>query len=73
MSKLLKVGDTVNWKGSWGKDPSTEAKVTCIEVNCVDKEGDEVDSVEWSEVDDTVILSLDNDHWCYGYQVKPIK
>ena len=74
MKNLLKIGDTINWKGSWGSDPSKKAKVTGIEVNCVSKDGDEVEVVEWGEVDsESVILSLDNDHWCYGYQVKQIK
>jgi len=70
MSKLLKVGDTVNWKGAWGSQPALDAKVEAIEIKCVNKCGDAVEFVKWNKVHDrTVIVSLDNGSWAYGNQI----
>lgn len=72
---ILKVGDTVNWKGSWGKDATKQVKVVSIEIDCVGKEGTPVNEVPWDEVTetDTVIVVLENSHWAYGYQISPIE
>lgn len=65
---MLKVGDVV-----WCFNKSEKAVVTHIEVNCRDKEGDEVDEVPWLEVDGpSVIVSLDNGHWNYGDQISRV-
>jgi len=68
---VLNVGDKVLWKGTFGMDDEKEVTVEYIEANCVNKSGDEVDSVEWSQVKDrTVIVSLTNGHWAYGNQIR---
>jgi len=68
---LLKVGDTVLWKGSWGRDEEKEAVIDRIEANCINKEGDEVDSIEWNKVnDDSVVVDLKNGHWAYGSHIR---
>lgn len=71
---ILKVGDTVAWRGAWGTDAPKEAKVTAIESNCNGgKNGIEVDSVEWDEVTrENVVVSLENGHWAYGDQLEEI-
>ena len=74
MMSKLKVGDTVNWRGSFGYDISHKAIVDGIEINVKGgKEGDPVDEVDWSEVTrENCVVSLDNGHWAYGNQIKPI-
>ena len=68
---MLKIGDTVLWKGGFGSDGEKEAVVEYIEANCVNKSGDEVDSVEWDKVKGrSLIVSLDNGHWAYGEQIR---
>ena len=68
---VLNVGDTVLWKNSWGQDAEKEAVVERIEVNCVDKSGYEVDSVDWSEVKDrSVMVDLNTGNWAYGNQIR---
>lgn len=71
---ILKVGDTVSWRGAWGIDPAKEAIIETIDVNCKgSKSGTEVESVEWNEVTrKNVVISLDNGHWAYGDQIKEI-
>lgn len=67
---VLRVGDTVSWRGSWGRDLPQDVKVNGIEVNCVGKSGTEVQEVEWDFVDNrSVIVDLDNGHWAYGNQI----
>ena len=72
--KKLKVGDTVIWRGSWGSDSPEKAKVEGIEINTHGgKHGDDVEECDWSEVTrDNCIISLDNSHWAYGNQIKPV-
>ena len=71
MNKLT-VGDTVKWSGGFGGDAPKDAKVEGIEVCEVgSKYGGVVHSIDWSEVDSReVVIHLDNNHWCYGYQVE---
>ncbi len=69
-SDVLKVGDTVLWRGGFGNDAAKEAIVIRIEVDCVDKDGEEVDSVKWSEVPDRdILVDLKNGHWARGHQI----
>jgi hypothetical protein len=70
MSKLLKVGDTVVWKGAWGSQEPLDAEVESIEINCENKCGDSAEFVKWNKVHDrSVIVSLTNGHWAYGNQI----
>jgi hypothetical protein len=68
----LKVGDTVRWKGSGGSDPEKLAKVIGIEVCPIGtKYGKEVNKVLWGTLDKkNIVVTLDNDHFAYGYQIK---
>lgn len=73
---LLRIGDEVFWRGNWGKNAPKVAKVESIETDCRDdKQGTPVDEVPWSEVydSDIVIVTMDNEHWAYGYQLTPIE
>lgn len=65
----LKVGDTVNWHGAFGREPAKEAKVESIEL-CKpgQKHGEPVNSVDWENVKN-VVVDLDNGHWAYGTQL----
>tara|TARA_R110000796_G_scaffold58413_8_gene134989 strand:+ start:2929 stop:3150 length:222 start_codon:yes stop_codon:yes gene_type:complete len=72
MSKSLKVGDTVNWRGTWGKDASQDAVVNAIECNCNLGNGVDVIAIDWANVNDRgVVVDLDNGCWAYGNQITP--
>jgi hypothetical protein len=68
----LKIGDTVQWRGSWGEDAPVPAKVTAMEItkNPREKSGEAVNEVDWDIVNENrVIVDLDNGHWAYGSQI----
>ena len=72
MSKILKVGDPVIWRGSWGSDAPVKATVTHLEVTEQPREkyGIEVNAGFWDAVgENRVVVSLDNGHWAYGSQI----
>lgn len=70
----IKIGQKVWWRGSWGRDPEQIALVTGIEVGCIDKQGHRVDQVTDVEQypKESIIIVLDNRHWAYGYQIRPV-
>lgn len=75
MSNVLKVGDKVMWRGTFGMDPVKEAVVVGIEVTSTPrtKYGTVVEKTSWNMVKaNRTLLSLDNGHWCYGEQVSEI-
>ncbi len=70
MSKILTKGESVLWRNLYGKEEPVKAEV--IEITIKDKDQE---SVEWDFINNNpreVFLSLDNGHWCYGYQVTAI-
>lgn len=73
----LKIGDSVNWNGSWGAASTEKAKIENIEIcakGC--KSGKEVKSILWNTITSgkrQVIVTLDNGHWAYGYQISLVK
>lgn len=68
---MLKVNDTVLYRGSWGRDLPVEADVIAIQVKAGGKEY-EVDEIEWEYLNDrSVVVHLDNGKWGYGFQIKP--
>ena len=68
---VLKVGDKVSWRGSWGCEPPEIATVENITINWVNKEGINATEVEWYKVKDrSVIVGLTNGHWAYGDQIR---
>ena len=74
MTNELRIGDTILWAGSWGNEPYKEATIETIEIDCEHGEGSKVSSVDWEAVvDRTVTVVLDNNHWAYGFQIKPLE
>ena len=73
-SDFLKVGDTVNWRDSFGSAPAQSAKVTGIEWCAVGlKNGRPISRIKWDKVDSRqVVVNLDNGHWAYGTQISEI-
>lgn len=66
----LKVGDKVIWRGTWGKDIPKEATVTDIDF----WNGNKISNpklIDWELVRNgrDVVVSLDNGHWAYGFQL----
>lgn len=67
MSKILTKGDSVLWRNTYGKDEPVEAEVIGITIKNKEQE-----TVSWEYINNyprEVFLSLNNGHWCYGYQV----
>lgn len=65
---MLKVGDTVVWRHAWNTEPPRDAVVTDIENHW----GDGLESVPWSACGGRgIIVSLENGHWAYGFQIWP--
>ena len=69
---MLKINDTVNWRGAWGHDAPKHVKVIEIEINCINKSGTPVDEVKWDDLDERTIVGLDNGHWAYGDQLSKV-
>ena len=67
----LKVGDIVSWRGTWGVESPKEAKVIGIQKTKYfrEKYGDEVAEVNWN---DHFVVTLDNMHWAYNFQLQPL-
>ena len=73
MSNTLKVGDKVMWRGAWALDAPQEATVVGIDLckSSEDKYGDSVKEVDW-RYQHRIVVTLDNNHWAYGYQIEPM-
>lgn len=75
MDNVLRIGDKVAWRGTWGKDPIEEATIEIITLtDSPYSKGPGVDvySVKFSTLKEgNVIIDLDNGHWAYGNQVAP--
>ena len=72
-SGLLRIGDTVRWRGCFGMDGALPATVTEIEVTDYprSKYGKAVREVEWATVrDNLAVVTLSNGHWAYGEQIE---
>jgi len=71
---ILKVGDTVLWRGTYGTEPAEPAEVIGIQRDCVDKYGKAVSELPWAQATSrTVIIDLANGHWAYGNQLERIQ
>ena len=70
MSKTLKVGSKIQYRGRWGKDMPKETTILSIELceNEGDKYGKLVDEMT-QENYMRCCLELADKHWCYGTQV----
>ena len=85
MEGKLKIGDTVIWRGAWGKEAPKQVKIIAIDVcevssfvkhNLTLKSGMSVSEVEWNAIKlnpRNFAFDLDNEHWAYGYQLSEIK
>tara|TARA_R110000851_G_scaffold329247_2_gene500955 strand:- start:2744 stop:2965 length:222 start_codon:yes stop_codon:yes gene_type:complete len=73
MGNTLRKGDSVMWRGCFGKAIPKKVIVTSIEVNCIKKIGIKVISSNWDYVKrkDTIV-EFDNGHWSYGIQIDQI-
>lgn len=70
----LRVGDVVEWRGSWGEMPAVPARVRGITIPAHPgtKDGESVTSIPWPFVRShsrAVIVDLDNGHWAWGFQI----
>lgn len=72
MSKTLKIGDKVLWRGGFGSDPAKVAIIESIEVTNGGKYGNQVDEIDWSKVKGRdVVVDLVEGNWAYGEQIRP--
>jgi hypothetical protein len=73
---FLTIGDTVNWRGGFGRDEAKPAKITGIEVCPLgSKYGTPVKQILWKKINDstkTIVVNLDNGHWAYGVQISKL-
>lgn len=72
MSANLRVGDQVIWRGAWGHEAPLTATVTVLEQVLPDeKHGIPIEEMAWKHVSRNAVVTLDNGHWAYGYQLAP--
>jgi hypothetical protein len=71
---VLKVGQKVYWRGSWGNEVPKIATVQDIQrVEPGQKYGYDVMEMDWIEVQSNeAVVTLNNGHWAYGGQLSPI-
>jgi len=73
---MVKIGDTVLWRGCFGKDAPRRAVVEWMEITEAPrmKDGEEAEEAPWTLVrENKVLFGLDNEHWAYGSQISPAK
>lgn len=69
---VLRIGDTVQYRGGWGNDPPKYAVIEQLEVTAKpgEKYGIDVEIVDASLVRaNRVVFGFTNGHWCYSDQV----
>jgi len=73
MNNVLRVGDTVLWRGGFGQDAAREAVVEGIEmVEVGEKYGTPTESAPWSLLQGRhAVISLGS-HWAYAEQIAPL-
>lgn len=71
--QTIKIGDKVNWCGTWGKDPAKVVTVASIEWYekadftggiPIPKEEILLPAKDWC-----TFSFVENDHWAYGHQI----
>ena len=75
MINVIRIGDKVSWRGSYGNEPVMEATVDLITLTegPYISEGNEVYSVKHETLKGgAVLFDFDNGHWAYGNQVAPL-
>lgn len=78
MPAILRIGDAVNWHRSYGTKAAQRVLVVAImrvdsKSDIDSRQGDEVDSMPWSEVPEHAVVDLENGQWAYGYQLEPVE
>ena len=70
MAGMMRVGDTVYYRGGWGSDAPKPAVVEAIDLcdRPREKYGEDVQAAPW-EMKEYVCVSLDDGHWAYGQDV----
>jgi hypothetical protein len=71
---MMKVGDTVMWRGGFGMDPPCQAVIEQInrtEQRRSKRDGESVDQIEWANKD-YALVTLTNGSWAYGEQLSPM-
>ncbi len=71
---MLKIGDTVLWRGGFGAQAPLPAVVETIDVTEQPREkyGESVTEVPWETVrENRVVVTLTNGRWAYGSQITP--
>lgn len=70
---MLKIGDTVRWRGNFGTASPKDAVVKGInkgEYNG-DKDGESINEVPWNKFGDRrYLVDLDNGSWAWANQIK---
>lgn len=72
MTAVLKVGDTVQWRGCWGRDAAVPAVIDHMEITDEPrrKYGEVAAEVPIELVQaNRVVFGLTNGHWCYSEQI----
>ena len=72
-NNTLRIGMTVIYCGGFGSLPPKPAVVKAIDL-CEDeheKYGEEVEEVAVQDIRRCCLI-LDDNHWCYGYQIEEI-
>lgn len=77
--KVLKIGDNVNWRDSWGSAAIEEVKVTSIGITEEpnEKYGHSAPEASWKLVQESrVVVGLEvqsggTSKWAYSYQIAP--
>jgi hypothetical protein len=73
MTSILRVGDTVLWRGGFGRDPAREAVVSSIElVEPGSKYGESVKSAPWSRLRGRHAVIDFGRYWAYAEQIAPL-
>lgn len=66
---MLRVGDEILYRPSWGSGPLTRVRIERMEVTTEPRSayGTETDEVSWSLVQaNRVVFDLDNGKWAYS-------
>jgi len=74
MEDILKVGDTVWWSGGFGTHAEKKAVVVSVDLMVTPGIADDCVPVGYARWDnmENIVVSLDNRHWAYGYQLRPV-
>ena len=73
---MVRIGDTVSWRGGFGMDPARPARVVGITVTEEprSKYGATAQEAPWSLVRaNRVLFDLDTGNWAYGEQIQPAR